>query len=80
MQCFGFDVMPPKCQEMTFSIFFSVVIFLLERVGSLLETNSGKAPENVWLEYYRFLFGWPPLIFRGKMAVSFRGCKFGGDV
>ena len=26
------------------------------------------APENGWLEYHRFLFGWP--IFRGKLLVS----------
>ena len=28
------------------------------------------APENGWLEYDRFLFGWP--LFRGEMLVSGR--------
>ncbi len=35
---------------------------------TLPETNSEFAPENAWLEYDRFLLGWP--IFRGD--VSFR--------
>ena len=37
--------------------------------GTLPETNI-FAPENGWLEYDPFLWGWP--IFRGGQAVSFR--------
>ena len=32
------------------------------------ETNSEFTPENGWLEYARFLLGWP--IFRGELLVS----------
>ncbi len=38
--------------------------------STLPETNITS--ENGWLEYDHFLLGWP--IFKGKMAVSFRGC------
>ena len=34
------------------------------------ETNI--VPENGWLEYHRFLLGWP--ILMGKIHLSFRGC------
>ena len=40
---------------------------------TLRETNSKFAPENWWLEDDSFPFGALP-IFRGKLAVSFRGC------
>ena len=36
--------------------------------NTLPETNI--APENGWLEYDRFLLGWP--IFRGEVLVIFR--------
>ena len=34
---------------------------------TLPETNSKFAPENGWLEYDRFLLGWPT--FRGELLV-----------
>ena len=40
--------------------------------STLPETNSKFAPKNGWLEYDRFLLGWP--IFRGKLLVSGRVC------
>ena len=41
---------------------------------TLPETNI-FAPENGWLEYDRFLLGWPGL-FSGAFAGSFRECNF----
>ena len=43
-----------------------MVLDVGDETTTLSETNSEFTPENGWLEYDRFLLGWP--IFRGYVC------------